>query len=327
MISFLWGTDPHFKDNAPVSRTDDWTESLLEKFRQMAKLAKIHECEAVLLGGDIFDIPTPSMTSHALVQKLCQEFRKFPCPIFSNVGNHDVKYQQLRFLNQSALGTLFSSNVFQRCYDDYEGTFIDLEEQFTVRVVGIPYHGSKYDLKRFSSIKKLGNEKIICLAHLLASPQGGKMFEGEDILPYSIFPELCPDISCLAFGHWHKNQGIVQLDSKQWIVNVGSLSRGSLSEDNIDRIPSVALIQVRSDGITCKEIPLQVKPASEIFDLEKRQRQEEREEKVSKFIETLSVMKERDQTRSSIEDQIHSDSIPMRVRQKANEIWTEVKNR
>jgi hypothetical protein len=194
-----------------------------------------------------------------------------------------------------------------------------------VRIVGIPYHGVRYDYKYFERIRRRGKEKILCLAHVLASPTGGKMFEGEDIIKYSLLSDLSPDVDVYFFGHWHKNQGIQQLNNGQWVVNIGSLSRGSLCEDNIDRIPSVALIKV-TDKIEIEEIPLKVKPASEVFDLEKREREEERSAIVSSFIEKLSLMKEKDAKKKSIEERMRNKEIPSSVRVKANEIWQTVLN-
>ena len=326
MIKLLWGTDPHFKDLNPVSRIDNWAETLLDKFRQIGDLSRKHQVDAVILGGDIFDISTPSLTSHALVQRLIEEFKDiFTCPVYSNVGNHDVKYQQLRFLDQMPLGTLFSSGVFQRCYNEHEASFLDFEDDQVVRIVGVPYHGVRYDYRYFEKIKRRGKEKIICLAHVLASPTGGKMFEGEDIISYKTLPDICPEADVITFGHWHKNQGIQQLPSGQWVVNIGSLSRGSLCEDNIDRIPSVALIKVGKE-IEIEEIPLKIKPANEVFDLEKREREEERSAIVSSFIEKLSLMRDKDAKKKSVEERMRRSEIPSEVRVKANEIWQTVLN-
>ena len=147
------------------------------------------------------------------------------------------------------------------------------------------------------------------------------MFEGEDIIPYSILPEICPDARVICFGHWHKDQGIVKTSEKQTVVNIGSMTRGSLSQDNIDRIPSVALIKVSKEDIVVEKIPLKVKPAAEVFDFEKRERQQKRDENISKFVEKLYEMRERDLKRESVEDQISSEGIPEKVREKANQIW------
>jgi len=284
-MKLIWRTDIHLSDKTPVSRKDNWKETIFNKIRQVGELAKKHNATAVLDGGDFFDIKSPSRNSHELVREVIDIHKEYPCPVYANVGNHDCVYGDYSFLPQQPLGVLFSSGCFQRLYDEHEITFE--ENGVKVRVVGVPYHGVEYDMERFKNIKKGDEDWLVCIAHVLASEKGGSMFEGEDIIKYSDLTDLDPDVFC--FGHWHKNQGITNISHtrQQWVVNIGSLSRGSLTQDNLDRVPCVALMEFDKEGIHLMEIPLEIESAEEVFDIEKRMQEQVRKDTMSQLVTTI----------------------------------------
>jgi DNA repair exonuclease SbcCD nuclease subunit len=270
----------------------------------------------VLDGGDFFNDKTPTRTSHRLVNRIAKLHQDYPCPVWGNVGNHDVPYSQASKLDDSALGVLFSSGVFQRCYDNHEVVFSDHARK--VRVVGVPYHGPFYDLDRFR-IEKQEEDYLVVMAHVLASPSGGSMFESEDIIKYDDLNELAPDVDVWCFGHWHKDQGIVEIAPNKWVVNIGSLTRGSLAQDDTDRIPSVASMSFSNKGIEIEKIPLDISPAVEVFDYAKREREETRQAVVSSFVETLqsTVMASTDK---SVEEVVGGmEDLPHKVRDRCLE--------
>ncbi len=313
-MKLIWRTDIHLSDKTPVSRKDNWKETIFNKIRQVGKLAEKHNAVAVLDGGDFFDIKSPSRNSHELVREVIDIHKEYPCPVYANVGNHDCVYGDYAFLPQQPLGVLFSSGCFERLYDEHEVTFE--ENGVKVRVVGIPYHGVEYDMERFKSIKKGDEDWLVCIAHVLASEKGGSMFEGEDIVKYADLTDLDPDVWC--FGHWHKNQGITNISHtrQQWVVNIGSLSRGSLTQDNLDRIPCVALMEFDKEGIHLVEIPLEIEDAEEVFDIEKRLQEQVREDTMTQLVSTIQDRLQSTQG-LDLRDSIKALEIPDVVKEKA----------
>ena len=294
MINLVWRTDIHFSDKAPQSRTDNWKETLLDKISQVGEIAREVKAHAVLDGGDLFHVKSPGRNSHELVRSIMEAQSSYPCPTYACIGNHDVVYGDYTYIHQQPLGVLFSSGVLNRLYDEHEVTFEKPQlslpnpawvESFKVRVVGIPYHGVRYDWDRFTSIKKGDEDYLVVVAHVLASEKGGSMFEGEDIIKYADLKSLDPDVWC--FGHWHKDQGVTEIAPGKWVVNVGSLSRGSLSQDNLDRIPKCAVLGFSESGISIETRGLKVPLASEIFDLEGKERQEVQSEVIESFVKRL----------------------------------------
>ena len=318
MIRLLWRTDVHCRDSGPESRTDDWADTVMAKVTEVGEIAREHDCDAVIDGGDFFDDKTPIRTTHRLVGRVARVHAGYPCPVFANVGNHDARLAQLDNLHENPLEVLYATNVFRRLYDEHEAVFE--RDGVKVRVVGIPYHGPRYDLERFKAIKRGDEDYLLCNAHVLASPRGGEMFKGEDIIKYSDLPSLSPAVNCWMFGHWHKNQGITQIAEDKWVVNTGSLTRGALTEDNIDREPGVVVMgfwpRDRNMPPALEFVKIKIQPAKEVFDMEKRVREESRAMTVDAFVE--SVKKEL-QTSSDkpFPEIIKGMDLPGRVKERA----------
>ena len=111
------------------------------------------------------------------------------------------------------------------------------------------------------------------------------MFEGEDIVRYSDLEDTAPDV--YAFGHWHKDQGVQSIGDKQFI-NIGSLTRGSLSQDEVQRQPACALLTFEQGApVDIKVVRLKVKPPEEVFDVEGRARQVQRQEDMDELVSRI----------------------------------------
>mgnify|MGYP003951288717 CR=1 FL=1 len=292
-INLVWRTDVHLADRGPSSRTDDWADAVFDKLGQVRDLAREVNAAAIIDGGDFFHIKSPGRNSHALVHRTAEHHSTYPCPVYCTPGNHDSVYGDYSFLPQQPLGVLYSTGVYKRLYDEHEAVFEfpfsawERDKNGTklkVRVVGIPYHGTSYDMERFTSIEKGDEDILICVAHVLASHKGGTMFEGEDIVKYADLVDTAPDV--YLFGHWHKDQGVKEIGGKQF-VNIGSLTRGSLSQDNMDRIPSAAVLRCTEKGVEIEVVPLNVRTAEEVFDVEGRERQVKRQMEMDSFVDAI----------------------------------------
>lgn len=283
MVKLIWRTDAHVSDHTPRSRKDDWTEAVFANLRQVATIAGRVEAQAIIDGGDYFDIKSPVKNSHRLVRRSIEEHRGYPCPTYAVPGNHDCKHSDYSYLPEQPLGVLYESGAFQRLYDEHEALFE--RDGVSVRVVGIPYHGTKYDRDRFR-IEKGDEDFLVVAAHVLASKKGGSMFEGEDIIKYNELLELAPDVDVWCFGHWHKNQGVTEIAPGTWVVNVGSLSRGSISQDNLSRIP-VCVEFTFTDSFEYEVHELDVPASDEVFDIEGKRREEQRESTMDQFVSSI----------------------------------------
>lgn len=328
MIRLVYRSDVHLAVQAPQSRTDDWAATVLNKLDQVGEIAREVKAQAILDGGDFFHIKMPSRTTHELVRQVASAHAGY-VPTYGNIGNHDCKYGDYAFLPESPLGVLFDTGVFKRCYDQHEAVFTQTvyasdevaagrpnpgcDRVLKVRVVGIPYHGKKYDRNRLTTITKGDEDFLVVMAHLLASQEGGEMFGAEDIIPYADLANLDPDVWC--FGHWHKNQGVVRVGNKT-VVNIGSLTRGALTEDEVSRVPECAVLSFDvGEEVQVDRRPLKVQPAAEVFDLVGRTRQEARAMTVDAFVESVKTTLTQAPAESLL-DQVRALSAPDQVKER-----------
>lgn len=315
-VTLIWRTDVHLSDHTPRSRKDVWTDTVLSKLEQVGEIAKEKGALAVIDGGDFFDIKSPTRNSHSLVRRVMELHRSYPCPVYANVGNHDCVYGDYSYLPQQPLGVLFGSGVFQRCYDEHEVVFTDPQSSMTVRVVGVPYHGTTYDMSRFARIRKGSEDYLVVIAHVLASPSGGALFDSEDVIKYNDLDQFDGDVFC--FGHWHKDQGITRTPKGKTVINTGSMTRGSLAQDDLSRVPAVVSLQFDSvSGFSCQKVPLRHAPSSEVFDLEARDLKDLREDMIEDFVDNLKTILSNGSERS-VRDAIRDlPGVPVQVREQA----------
>ena len=154
-------------------------------------------------------------------------------------------------------------------------------------------------------------------AHVLASAKGGSMFENEDIVKYDDLTDLAPGVDVWMFGHWHKDQGITEIAPDKWVVNVGSLSRGALIQDDLDRKPCAVELGFSKDGIDIVRHDLDLPEVEQIFDLDSRQKAEMRETVMENFVASLSKALEGSQDADSLDDVVRSSDVPDKVRERA----------
>lgn len=203
-LTLLWRTDVHLSDHTPRSRTDNWTDTVLRKLTAVGEIARNAGAHAVIDGGDFFDLKAPGRNSHALIQRVMAVHRDYPCPVYANVGNHDCVYGDYSYLHQQPLGVLYESGTFRRLYDEHDAVFTlpgptrTSRPALKVRVVGVPYHGTKYDLDRLARIKKGDEDYLVVVGHLLASPTQSTMFDAEDVIRYDTLDNY-PDIDGWCF--------------------------------------------------------------------------------------------------------------------------------
>jgi hypothetical protein len=205
-------------------------------------------------------------------------------------GNHDIAYNNLESVPKQPLGVLYAAGVFQHLR---ETVFED--GGLRVRVVGVPYSPFR-KLEELRAIqKKPGDDFLVAVVHQLAGanpPASVEDFFGEPVFRYSDL--VTPDgPDCWNFGHWHKDQGIVKLEGKTF-VNQGALSRGSLIRENLERTPKGTLLEFTPGGLVTLSCPMLVAPAEDVFDLERKDRQEKEGAEIDTFVATLRASAEYD---------------------------------
>jgi DNA repair protein SbcD/Mre11 len=282
-LAFIFRTDVHASEHSPESWKGDYPAEIWSNLEQIGELAREFNANAVLDGGDFFHVKAPTQNSHRLVAKVALLHQVYPCPVYCIEGNHDIKHNNLETLPDQPLGVLYNAGVFHHLR---EQTFRD-PYGLEVRVVGVPYSPFR-TLADLQAIRKRGNEVLIAIVHALAGENPPAMVEeffGEPVFRYDqLIVNGGPDVFC--FGHWHQDQGVVQIGDR-WFVNQGAVSRGALSRENLTRTPKVSVIEVTPQGIVVSTRELNVAPAADVFNLERKERQDRESKCIEQYVERI----------------------------------------
>jgi DNA repair exonuclease SbcCD nuclease subunit len=304
--------DIHIGDINPRSRIDDFKETILGKIEQLRVACNKLKADALIIPGDLFNLKNPNKNTHGLVRELIEIFKKFKCPIYMIPGNHDLTGNSLESLRDQPLGVLFASGSVTNLTHEM------LQKKGTsakISLVGIPYT-ENLDLKSISLKKEEDCIAQICVMHIYASPQAGMVFK-EKLYGYDELATLGADIYVL--GHYHIDQGIQEVGGK-YFVNLGSISRESLAEENIKHQPKMGIIRISQEGtktsIIAESLPLQIKPAEEVFDLKKRESEKREIAEIQKFVDQLIIGTSSKESTTNIEALIDIMGVAKAVKDK-----------
>lgn len=283
-FTFISANDIHISDQNPRARIDDYKEAILGKIGQMRMACSKLNADAALIAGDLFNFKSPAKNSHRLNQDLIKEFKQFPCPIYMIEGNHDLTANRLESLEEQPLGVLFADNTLHQLRHE-----VIEKNGLKVSLVGIPYE-ENLDLSTLKIPENTGYIAQICLMHIYASLNSGMLFK-ERLYGYDELAKLSPDIFII--GHYHIDQGTYETAGKHF-VNLGSMSRGILTEDSIYHQPHIGFIKISIDDDGAKStiirpIKLKIKPADEIFNLVKKEEEKKESEEMQIFVDKLAV--------------------------------------
>jgi DNA repair protein SbcD/Mre11 len=311
---FITANDIHMSDTGPRSRLDNFKETMLGKLAQMRMACLKLHADGAIIAGDLYNLKQPSKNSHRLNQELITEFQQFPCPIYMIEGNHDLTANRLESLREQPLGVLFADKTLQQLRHK-----VIEKDGHKISLVGIPYT-EKLDLNELDIPENKGYLYQICVMHLYATLKKGYQYK-ERLYGYDELEKLSPDMFVL--GHYHIDQGIYEQNGK-YFVNIGSMSRGILAEDSITHHPQIGFIKIAIDDegnktVRAQAIKLKIKPAEEVFDLEKRAEEKKENDDIQLFVEKLAAetVQAGPNKVESIEDTISKMDMAELVRQRA----------
>ncbi len=276
MSLYLLTSDLHLADRAPSSCQDGYLDDLFGLLEQTVKVAGERKVAAVVWAGDIFHVKAPSRTSHRLVQRTIRLLSSYPCPVYIVPGNHDITSDRLDSIHQTQpLGVLFESGAAQRLegWAEYDGP------PGWLPIYGVPWIQGYGEYAEGCEAAFGVNQELLSwhmspgpvryglvVAHAPLYPPGRES-------PYEYFPaekwaEEMGGAGSVFYGHVHPWHGVYESGGVTF-CNHGALSRGSLHESELTRQVGCTLWD--SETGEFEFVPLDAKPASEVFRLTERQ--------------------------------------------------------
>jgi DNA repair exonuclease SbcCD nuclease subunit len=274
-VRYLVLNDPHLDIRAPsFRRTDDYMAACFRKLEEITLLCDQHRVDALVCTGDWFHKKNPQAVPHRLVRSLVEWAHTVTddlrVPLLTVLGNHDVQFNDLSptSVRKQPVGTLLTNPRVK--WLDHEGS---------VLIKGVTFIGSSFVppiVLEDGSLQERpeqfatpdGPECIVQLTHASVVPEA-PVWE-----PYTLVSDLgtLSGATICHTGHIHEDLGIHQVTrtdgSVLYWTNVGSMTRGSLTEATIEREPKVLLVEVEpGETPVFTPIVLGHQLAEEIYDV------------------------------------------------------------
>lgn len=285
-LKILHFTDPHFSAVAPASRIDDYQATCFRKLDEIRDIAKKEKVDIILCSGDFFHLKSWMRNPYSLTNRLIDYFNSLPCDTIGIFGDHDLPDRNADSLARQPLSTLCKASKLKLLN---KGEVFNHWNQ--VIITGAPKTDNyEADITNYIPIIDLSQElkagDTFKGVHIHMSH--GDLYPNPPVYePYTLYSRLAGSTVDFHFnGHVHDDLGEIKVNSKTRIINRGSMTRGSLTESNINRKITVTLLD--TDTKTLKYFPLKsALPPEKVFDLKKRAESEQAEAEINKLGELI----------------------------------------
>jgi len=261
-INLVYFTDVHLADKPPGRRRDNYRETILGKLAFASAIAnKINGVG--ICGGDFFHIKNPKSNSHRLVSDAIESCMSFPqkC-IWGVVGNHDILEDNHDSIHNQPLGVLLDAGVYRNLNKSLMIKSKDGSQ--SVQIVGFDYQDSETTLQAVKDFKLEEADYHVAVIHQMSAPGSGGDFFGEKIIGYNELAGLGYDI--VLWGHDHSRIEPTLVGNTRHL-HYGSLSRASLSSDEVDRPVIIPVLSFSKDGIKIIEKEVPTDPIEVVFNV------------------------------------------------------------
>ena len=107
--------DTHFSNRCPISRKDDYPNTLIAKLLGVKGLIKVNNVSDVIFLGDLFNTKGLDLSYFTLVYNVFKEIKEeTKCKLYTIVGNHDLLYRNRELLSSSPITLLTVSGLFEQ---------------------------------------------------------------------------------------------------------------------------------------------------------------------------------------------------------------------
>ena len=287
---YLQVNDPHVSDQAPLMRTASYTDDVIAKLKAAIDLAVVHECDAVVITGDLFHRKNAAHTSHLTVQRV-REALEADIPVRIVRGNHDCRRGTDSIAGQPVLSVVGGNVAILTGYgDDY--------------VYGVPWVDEMEGPDGIRSIAQAippGVPLIFAHAPVTLTPYPFGPEQAGWIMAEELAEALPDSARLFAHGHMHKGHPLAK-ERDIVFSNPGALSRATIGTDDVDREPQVALITYDTEEQRVQVAYLSVphRPAEEVFRLAVAEAATGRAVGIATLVEAIATASQEEVTAESL---------------------------
>jgi len=342
--------DIHLSERPPSSCTDSYCDDLFDLLEQARQVGVQRGIAAWCWAGDVFHHKAPNRVSHRLVHRLCAflETCEPYFPVLIVPGNHDIANDRVEsVLESQPLGVVFRSRLASQLIGWHESLPVygvpwlqgygdwgayDGDDPHPLIEVNLANAFKGYREQVFQ--RGTGNQLPLVVTHAPLYPEGKE-------LRYEYFPVTRWGEAMGAhnggshhvfYGHVHEphsTHGYYGADPAGGdydvtFCNNGALSRGSLHEYNLTRQVGVTLYDSLKGNF--EFVPLNAKPASEVFRLEEKGRVTDVQGRLDDFLTSVGSTSLEVMNLESVVGHIRSLGLGKDVEALAEELLTEAQH-
>lgn len=269
-------------------RTESYPYDILNKLKWVYEESKRRGVDAILQGGDVFHLKSQLKNPHWLVQAAHEALGAGDIPVIITPGNHDLNPpNRVDSLPQQPLGSLLRMRGFTAAIGPVDG----------VPVYGIPYMLEEdmpkmlpREMRKVETWRKKNKyNSIIIISHLTVFPHDKPpIYDWLDANDYAELVANKEVVTTIFNGHIHEAHNAYRPLGPQsliQIVNPGSLSRGSLTGENLRKEPQVVFYDTDTEDLEFVTVPH--KPADQVFKLDSAGAVKERKASMTNFLDSL----------------------------------------
>lgn len=254
-VDAILTADWHLREDTPVCRTDDFWEAQWDMVDQVSRLQRKFNCP-VLHAGDLFHHWKPSPRLLSMTSK------KLPKDFYSVYGNHDLPQHSMDLAEKCGLYNLFINHKALR-----------------------PLVNQQVDLG-FDNANLFIGDRDILISHVFVY-KGKPPFPGAEKEPEGHWLlDTYKQYDLIVTGDNH--QPFVCEEDGRLLVNPGSLTRQTAKQ--ISYRPRVWLYNSKRNKVK----PYYLKCAKDVISRQHIERKEERDERITAFVERLGTEWEAD---------------------------------
>ena len=259
--------DLHITEKTPVNRVDDYAKTILTKLEFILKIAQKNKCN-LFQPGDFFDNPSPSYRLFSKVVDLLNKYNDVN--IYSIFGQHCMKFRNKENTASAALAQSCTNFIL------ISSTGLNINENITL-------YGSNYneDPPEVTSI----NFNVLLIHRMMIQD---KLWANQKEYTQAGSFLRVNKFNVIVSGDNHQGFICDQKTTGKHLFNCGATGRTTIAQ--FDHKPFIIIFDI--DTKKYKQIFIPIEPSEKVFNLEKVEREKEKNENLKAFVTGLSADKE-----------------------------------
>jgi len=229
MVKIIYLSDTHFRSRRPIRRIDvEFFDNQLKKLDELVDICIKNKVQALIHGGDLFDVALPDYGLFNAVAKRFRKLHRAKVDCYITYGSHDLLGYQIESVNKTGIGALIHTGLLKELIGPTE-------------VHKVMFYGVPAVMHHTVDLYKDVPENYIIITHNIVT---------SDIVNFEhlTFENLASGKANRIFlcAHYHKY--FKTQVKNAYFFNTGPLIRGD--KNDAEHTPNVLLMELAKDTTT-----------------------------------------------------------------------------